>query len=129
MQVSHGLVELSDVDILLVEFLTQGLQLSLFLFELLLHVVDQFLQFLTLERAVAQLLLQFVDELLVLTHGLLDELHVLLDALGRIGALTRLGERDTALGLGNLTETFLDVAEGSNHVIDLIVLLGNDLVK
>ena len=117
------------MDVLLVEFLTQSLQLDLFLLELLLHIVDELLQLLALERTLAQLLLQLVDEFLVLTHGLLDELHVLLDALGRIGALTRLGERDTALGLGNLTETFLDVAEGSDHVVDLIVLLGNDLIQ
>ena len=117
------------MDILLVEFLTQSLQLLVFLIHLLRQVVDDLLQLFALDTTLTHLLLQFVDEFLVLLHGRLDELHVLLNAHLGISSLTLFGERHTVLSLGNLTETFLDVTQSGHHVVDLIVFLSNDLFQ
>ena len=128
-EASHLLVELGDVDVLLVEFLAQGLQLLVFLLHLLGQVVDDLLQLVTLDAALTHLLLQLVDELLVLLHGRLDELHVLLDAKLGVGTFTFLGNCHAVLCLCDLTEALLDVTQGGHHVVDLIVFLGNDLFQ
>ena len=117
------------MDIALVEFLAKSLHLLVLLLHLLGEVVDDLLELTTLHTTLANLLLQLVDKFLVLLHDTLDELEVLLDTLSGVGTFALLGKGDTVLGLGNLTETFLDVAQRSHHVIDLIVFLSNDLVQ
>ena len=122
-QVGHHLVEFGDVDVLGVKLLAKALELLVLDGHLLSEVVDDLLQLLAPDGALAHLLLQLVDEFLVLLHDALDELHVLADALRGVRALALLGQRHTVLGLGNLAEALLDVAEGGHHVVDLIVFL------
>ena len=110
-------------------WVAQLLQLLLLLLELLAHALDELAQGVALDAALAQLLLQLVDELLVLLHRRLDELDVLADALLRVGTLALLGDGHTVLGLRNLAEAVLYLAEGAQHVVDLVVLLGNNLVQ
>ena len=117
------------MDVLLVEFLAQSLKLTVFLLHLLCEIVDDLLKLIILYATLTNLLLQLVDKLLVLLHRLLDELHVLADTLCAVGALTLLGESNTALSLGNLTESLLDVAQGGHHVGNLTLLLSNNRVQ
>ena len=128
-QIGHLLVELSNMDILLVEFLTQSLELLVFLLHLLRQVVDDLLQLSTLHAALANLLLELVNEFLVLFHDRLDELEVLLDTLGGVGTLALLGKRHTILGLSDFAEAFFNVTQRGHHVVDLIVFLGDNLLE
>ena len=117
------------MDVLLIQFLTKSLQLTVFLLHLLRQVLHNLLQLVALDTSLTHLLLQFVDEFFVLLHRRLDELHVLTNTLGTACSLTLLSQRHTALSLCNLAETLLDVAQGGHHVSNLILLLGNDLVE
>ena len=81
------------------------------------------------DEVFAYVLLQFVDQFLVLLHRIADKLDVLTDALLRTGTLTLLGYGHTVLSLGNLTEAFLDFTKGSQHVVNLVVLLGYNLTQ
>ena len=128
-QVSHLLIELSDVDVLFVKFFTERLDLLVLRLHLLCQIVDDLLQLSALHSTLTHLLLQLVDELLVLLHGSLDELHILLDAHHRVCSFTLLGKCHTTLSLSNLTESLLDITQGGHHVVDLIVFLGNNLFE
>ena len=79
-EVGHLLVQFCDVDVLLVKFFYQCPYFLLLLGQLLGHRLYRLLQPFVGDATVAHLLLQVVDEFLVLTEGLLDERHVLLDA-------------------------------------------------
>ena len=128
-QVGHLLIQVHNLDFLLVQLCTQCLHLLLLLLHLLSHRLHQFAQSIALDAALTQLLLQLIDEFLVLFHRTLDKLDVLTDTLLRTGALTLLGDGHTILCLGNLTETFLNLTKGSQHVVNLVVLLADNLLQ
>ena len=68
--ISDGLVELRDMDILSIQLCTQLLQCLITLLQLLGQVDDGLLELITLHRALTHLLLQFLDQLTVLSHAL-----------------------------------------------------------
>ena len=68
--ISDGLVELRDMDILSIQLCTQLLQCLITLLQLLGQVDDSLLELITLHRALTHLLLQFLDQLTVLSHAL-----------------------------------------------------------
>ena len=124
-----GILQLADVDILKLQLLLHLCYLLVLLLHSLGKIGDDLLEFIALERALAHLLLQLCDQVLVLLHHRLDELEVLGDALLGIGAFAILGQGYTVLGLGDLAESLLDVNQCGHHVVDLVILLGDYLVK
>ena len=117
------------MDILKLQLLLHLYYLLVFLLHLLLQTGNYLLKLVALYRALANLLLQLGYQVLVLLHHRLDELEVLGDALLGICAFAILGESYAVLGLGDLAESLLDINQCGHHVVNLVIFLGDYLVK
>ena len=93
------------------------------------QIVKRTTQLVSFHRTLAQLVTQLVDEFTVLLHRLLNELDVLLNALLHAGTLALTGHAHTVFSSIDGTETFLNVIQGSHHVVDFVVLLSDNTVQ
>ena len=128
-EVIYCLIECSNMNILLVEFLTQSLELCILLLQLLLQALDSLLQLSTLQGTVGKLLLELGNEFTVLLHTVSNELDVFLELLLLVDTLSILSKTYAMLSLTNLLETFLNLIQGTHQIVNFTVFLGNNAIK
>ena len=128
-EVIYCLIECSNMNILLVKFLTQSLELCILLLQLLLQALDGLLQLSTLQGTVGKLLLELGNEFTVLLHTVSNELDVFLELLLLVDTLAILSKTNAMLSLTNLLETFLDFVQGTHQIVNFTVFLCNNAIK
>ena len=117
------------MNILLVQFLTESLELLLLLYQLSLKTLDSLLQLSSVQRTAFQFLLKLCNQLFVLFHLSSDELYIFFHLLLTACTLSALSQSNTSLSLANLAKTFLNLIEGTHHVINLTISLSNYLIE